>query len=132
VSLLDDLPDGDRLIHGDFHPGNVLLRHDGSPVAIDWTGAARGDPAADVARSYLIIRFGTVGPDATPMVRALARVGRRVMWWGYSRARGVEPESMRRWLPVVAAARLAEDIGAERDILIKLARAGHEIRRSAP
>ncbi|WP_308495210.1 hypothetical protein [Micromonospora purpureochromogenes] len=33
--MLDGLPDGDRLCHDDFHPGNVLLAVDWTAV-IDW------------------------------------------------------------------------------------------------
>ncbi len=49
LAVLEGLPDGDRLCHGDFHPGNILMAG-ATPVVIDWTGAMRGDPTADVAR----------------------------------------------------------------------------------
>jgi Ser/Thr protein kinase RdoA (MazF antagonist) len=50
LGRLADMPEGDRLCHGDFHPINVL--GDASrPVVIDWPDASRGDPAADVCRS---------------------------------------------------------------------------------
>ena len=50
------MPDGDRLCHGDFHPMNIL--GDASqPVIIDWPDARRGDPAADVCRSYLLMKL---------------------------------------------------------------------------
>ena len=39
-------PDG--VIHLDFHPLNIMLTGDG-PVVFDWTNAALGPPAADVA-----------------------------------------------------------------------------------
>ncbi len=39
---------GDRLLHLDLHPENVLVSPAG-PVVIDWTNAARGDAALDVA-----------------------------------------------------------------------------------
>jgi aminoglycoside phosphotransferase (APT) family kinase protein len=45
--------EGSRLIHLDFHPDNVLLSPAG-PVVIDWTNARRGDPALDVAMTWLI------------------------------------------------------------------------------
>ncbi len=38
LEKLDGLPDGDRLCHGDLHPGNLLLGRDG-PAVIDWTDA---------------------------------------------------------------------------------------------
>ncbi len=34
---------GDRIVHLDLHPGNVMLTADG-PVVIDWTNAATGRP----------------------------------------------------------------------------------------
>jgi Ser/Thr protein kinase RdoA (MazF antagonist) len=122
LERLERLPAGDRLCHGDFHPGNVLRRDGGGVVAIDWTGASRGDPAADVARSFLIIRQGALTPDATRAVRVLARVGRRALWAAYASAYGrAEASALSSWLPVIAAARLAEGIDGERDHLLKLA-----------
>jgi aminoglycoside phosphotransferase (APT) family kinase protein len=40
---------GDRLIHLDLHPLNVILSPKG-PIVIDWTNARRGDPAVDTSR----------------------------------------------------------------------------------
>ncbi|TMA37195.1 MAG: aminoglycoside phosphotransferase family protein, partial [Deltaproteobacteria bacterium] len=44
--MLETLPDGDQLCHGDMHPGNIMLSRRG-PMVIDWTNARRGHPAAD-------------------------------------------------------------------------------------
>ena len=43
LSLLADMPKGDRLCHGDFHPINVLDQTS-QPLVIDWPDACRGDP----------------------------------------------------------------------------------------
>lgn len=52
---LDQLPDGgDRLVHRDIHPLNVLYSPTG-PVLIDWTNASRGCWQTDVAHTWLII-----------------------------------------------------------------------------
>jgi aminoglycoside phosphotransferase (APT) family kinase protein len=45
---------GDRVLHLDLHPGNVMLTSRG-PVVIDWTNASAGAPGADVAMAYLIM-----------------------------------------------------------------------------
>lgn len=61
LALLDRLPEGDRLCHGDFHLGNMMGSWT-SPVVVDWGDAARGDPLADVARTRLIQRAGELPP----------------------------------------------------------------------
>src|SRR5215467_295134 len=53
--VLDTLPAGDRLCHGDLHPGNAVVTAEGTSI-IDWPGATRGAPAADFARSLLLLR----------------------------------------------------------------------------
>ena len=118
-------PDGDRLCHGDFHPANVLDAADG-PMVIDWTLAARGDPAADVARTRLLLLGGAV-PDYAPLLaRKLDRLGRRMLFGaylhGYRRARALDLTLVRRWEHVCTVARLAEGIDAEREALLMRAR----------
>lgn len=50
---------GDRLLHLDLHPLNVMIGPRG-PVVIDWTGACRGDPAVDVALAWVLMAAGEV------------------------------------------------------------------------
>lgn len=50
---------GDRVVHLDLHPGNVMLTPSG-PVVIDWDGAASGAPAVDVAMVWVIIASSDV------------------------------------------------------------------------
>ncbi len=64
------LGQGDRVLHLDLHPGNVMLTETG-PVVIDWSSAAAGPPGADVAIAMLIMKVSEV--DALPLpVRAVA------------------------------------------------------------
>ncbi len=42
-----------RLLHGDFHPNNILYTASG-PVVIDWSFASSGDPLLDVARTLAL------------------------------------------------------------------------------
>jgi len=48
------LASGDRLVHLDLHPLNVILSPEG-PVVIDWSNAARGAGPADVALTWLVM-----------------------------------------------------------------------------
>jgi Ser/Thr protein kinase RdoA (MazF antagonist) len=45
---------GDRVVHLDLHPANVMLTSRG-PVVIDWSNARAGAAGADVAMAYLIM-----------------------------------------------------------------------------
>jgi aminoglycoside phosphotransferase (APT) family kinase protein len=45
---------GRSLLHGDLHPGNILLTAAG-PAVIDWTNASVGPPGADVAVTWLLL-----------------------------------------------------------------------------
>ncbi len=70
---LHDAPvgSGDRLLHLDLHPLNVMLGPRG-PVVIDWTGACRGDPAVDVALAWVLMAAGDV-PTGWLLGRVLGR-----------------------------------------------------------
>jgi tRNA A-37 threonylcarbamoyl transferase component Bud32 len=58
------------LVHGDFHPANVLLTEE-RPVVIDWSNAGEGDAPEDVAFTQVILATS----DAD-FPRWLERVGR--------------------------------------------------------
>ena len=105
---LAGMPDGDRLCHGDFHPLNVLGEA-AEPVVIDWPDARRGDPGADVCRSYLLLHLHAE-EWAEPYVEA------------YCRAGALSREEIAGWLPYVAAARLTENIAGEADRLLAILR----------
>jgi len=42
------------VVHGDFHPNNILVRADGIPFVIDWSNVRLGDCRMDLAWSRLI------------------------------------------------------------------------------
>ncbi len=115
LELLDALPDGDALCHGDFHPGNVLVGESG-PVIIDWVGGARGDAPGDLARTMLLLEVAT-RPDASAVTAAFDAIGRR--WFrqtwrrAYERQRPVDPATFDRWMTVHTAARLADGFDDE-------------------
>jgi len=96
LGRLAGMPDSDRLCHGDFHPVNVLGQNS-LPMVIDWPDACCGDPAADVCRSYLLLKLHAED-IAEPYLDAYCSIT------NMPRAKILD------WLPYVAAARLAEDV----------------------
>jgi aminoglycoside phosphotransferase (APT) family kinase protein len=65
------VPRGNRILHLDLHPLNVMMSPRG-PVVIDWAGASRGDPAVDVAMAWVLIAAGEV-PSGRLIASILSR-----------------------------------------------------------
>lgn len=127
LNALETLPDGQALCHGDFHPGNVLISARG-PVVIDWMTASLGSPWADVARSSLLLTVGVkaAGDMVNPAIRLLSGQFHRSY---LNRYRSLVPDGqaeLARWQPVVAAARLDEQIEPERSALLRMVSDGLE------
>lgn len=110
LQRLAALPDGDRLCHGDFHPANIMGSLE-RPMIVDWPDARSGSPAADVGRSYLLL-LHNLPAMAEPYLAAYEQ------HWGLPRSVVLD------WLPVLAAARLAENVPAEVERLLALTRDG--------
>ena len=65
---------GDRLVHLDLHPLNVLMSAHG-PVVIDWSNAARGEALSDIALTYVLVTCPHMpGPRAVQIAAQPARV----------------------------------------------------------
>jgi aminoglycoside phosphotransferase (APT) family kinase protein len=95
---------GDRLVHLDLHPENVLLSPNG-PVVIDWSNAARGDADDDVALTWAILDTSDIPGSA--VFRAIARAGRELLVKAF--LGGVDADGARQRLPEVADRRLRTD-----------------------
>jgi hypothetical protein len=67
---------GDRLLHMDLHPLNVLLGADG-PMVIDWSNALRGEPSIDTALTWVLLATGEAPTGR--MLSAVAGLGRRLL-----------------------------------------------------
>jgi aminoglycoside phosphotransferase (APT) family kinase protein len=109
-ALARSLPKGAALLHGDLHPGNVLMSPAG-PVVIDWFDATIGHPIADVVRSSILIRPNIDGvalphlPDATPTF--LEEV-RRSYTGRFADLLAETAGTLVQWEAVVAVSRIAE------------------------
>lgn len=125
LAELEELPDGDRLLHGDFHAANIMMDGEES-VVIDWPAIARGDPDGDVARTWMMHQFGALPPGTSVVLKAMAAVGRRLLLDSYIRAyrreRPLDMRLVKRWAVVRAGDRLAEEIEEERPALLEFLR----------
>jgi aminoglycoside phosphotransferase (APT) family kinase protein len=95
--------EGDRLLHLDLHPANVIISRDG-PMLIDWQGSVRGPAAADLAHTYLLLVTSTVpGPR---LRTAIARSGQALFAAAFRTAAG--PVAIDAYLRPVAERRLTD------------------------
>lgn len=101
---------GDRLLHRDLHPLNVLVPETG-PVVIDWSNAAAGDPSYDVADAWVV--FASAEVPGSRRDRALAAVGR----WLFLRAflGATDREAARAAIPAAVDNRLRDRNMSERE-----------------
>ena len=119
------LPDGDRLCHFDFHPGNIMVSG-GKLLVLDWLTACSGEPAADIARTCLLLKYGEVrnGDRLSRLILSITKVCiRRSYMRNIRRLSGITRDEIRRWILPAAAARLSEWLTEhERKRLLKLIR----------
>ena len=94
---------GDRLVHRDLHPMNVLMTADG-PVVIDWANASAGDPAFDVADTWVLFACGD--PPLNGIERLLAPVARKLFLRAF--LRDLDRDAARRAIPAAVAHRLTD------------------------
>lgn len=132
LDRLELLPGGNRLCHWDLQPANLLAGSAG-PVVIDWGFAARGHPAADVARTRLIVEVGARPTGSSSLVRRLDSLGRgllsRLYMRAYRRSTPLDQRLVDRWTPLVALVRLTAGIQEERERLVEIFESASQLNR---
>jgi aminoglycoside phosphotransferase (APT) family kinase protein len=120
LDVLKDLPDGDNLCHGDFHPGNII-RSAGTNYLVDWVGASRGDFRADVAHTFVLLRVVPRLPQMNRLMHAVQRRIARAVANRYlaeiSMAMPLDYEVLSRWVLVNSAERTYHGLESEKKYL---------------
>ena len=123
LKVLEILPDENALCHGDFHLDNIIMSKRG-PIIIDWINASKGSPAADVARSSLIIRLAAPLLSGINLTRTYAHFRYTYAHFRYMKRYlsnvSIDRQAIDDWALPVAVDRLAENIPEERDQLLGL------------
>jgi len=119
LGVLERMPQGSSLCHGDFHPGNVMFHH-GQAMVVDWVDASQGNPLADVARTQMLFLIPRLPLDGL-MLAILQRLRGymlNVYLREYFRLRPEGREQLDDWMTVILAARLAERVEGEEELLL--------------
>ena len=123
LGYLDKLPDGDRVCHGDFYLGNIMMRKK-DMVAIDWSTCYKGNPASDVAITCLIINSPVVPPGIPALLSGISAYPRWMTYTAYLdeylRLSKIKAEEVSAWMLPVAAARLTDKIPGEEKWLMEI------------
>ena len=98
LARLFELPAQNRLCHGDFHVFNLICTK-GRTAIIDWADASAGTPCADACRTYLL--YAGNSPELAEAYLEL-----------YCGKSGAKRENVLLWLPILAGARLSENVTA--------------------
>ena len=102
---LEGMKKHDKVCHGDFCPGNVIVSGSGVPYVIDWSHATRGNASADAARTYLL--FWLDG-DITGAKRYLEL---------FCEKSDTAMQYVQKWMPIVAASQTVKGNEKEREFL---------------
>jgi Ser/Thr protein kinase RdoA (MazF antagonist) len=107
LMLIERLPPGDGLCHGDLHANNVIMTADG-PRIIDWASTVRAPAALDLGRCHITLtELVPEGVDPEPPRALNAAVHSE-----YARLAGVSRSALTAeiacYLPVLRALALAE------------------------
>ena len=107
------------LIHMDFHPLNLVGEPDRITGIVDWSGAAAGDPRADLARTYITLIAAPMPPG---LMRAILSLARRLLiraWLsGYQEVAGKTPDfqPLMAWAGATFLAEIEQVIGVRADV----------------
>lgn len=107
LTALGTLPGGNKVCHGDFHPDNILINEDES-IIIDWIDASKGNPLADVARTSVLV-LGSASTSRLS-IKLFIKLFHSIYLKKYFRLQPSGFEEYRKWFPIVAGARISENI----------------------
>ena len=94
-------------------------------AALDWSGAKRGDPLFDYARTRVVLSIGEPPPGTQLTLKLLAKIGRRVLISSYVRSyerhatERIDEARVRLWEIVNLAVRVNDEVPGERPRLLR-------------
>lgn len=122
LTILDDLPEGNDICHGDFHPGNIILSKNNYFI-IDWFGATSGRKLSDIAHTYLLLKNTPKIPGMPNIQYMITKLFGKILSKKYiTTINKLDPFSFNefsKWLLVKAAERVVYGLPSEKDTLIK-------------
>lgn len=105
LTILDNLPEGDNLCHGDFHPGNIFI-YKGKTSVIDFMNICHGPLLYDIARTIFLVQYTPI-PEGIKHKEKLFQFKKRLADLYLAQMR-VDREMIEDYLSVLFTARMCE------------------------
>lgn len=122
LECLGKIPEDDYICHGDFHVGNIIQSKN-EIVIIDWMNCYTGTKEGDILRSYLMLISPFIPIKMNYLLSRLFLFYKKIIGWvylsEYIRLSHIQRRSLRKWWPLVAAARLADRVPHEEKWLLR-------------
>jgi aminoglycoside phosphotransferase (APT) family kinase protein len=121
LECIRQLPEGNGICHWDFHPGNIIMTARG-PVVIDWSEAVLGNPLADAAMTWLLLRVSAIPPwTRMRQLMQMMRGGFYSLYLRhYRRLRPFRDEELTQWKVPVLTVHIARGIPEDRPRMLVL------------
>ena len=103
--ILDKLPNGNTLCHGDFHPGNIFI-YNGQTAVIDFMNICHGYFLYDIARTVFLVEYTPVPVEVKEKDKLLKF--RKTLADLYLMQMNVTREIIEDYLLVIIAGRMGE------------------------
>ena len=79
--ILNSIPNGSGMIHGDYHTNNVMVQSDGELVLIDMADISRGNGLFDIGGAYLVMCMsGMSGDEISIQITGVDREKAKQIW----------------------------------------------------
>lgn len=123
IDLLKNMDDGYNICHGDLHPENIMINNQDIFI-IDWTNSYYGNSLSDIARSYIMIMSPSLPDNISLLSKIFIIIFRFIFGMIYLRTSitlsGTSKKDIEEWFPIIAAARISENVPGEKKWLLKL------------
>lgn len=121
LNYVDSLPGGNTICHGDFYLSNIMISGK-KLVAIDWMSGYRGDPASDIARTYMMINTHATIPGTPHFMTSMADFPKSMTYKiylnEYLKNSNIDTKRIDAWMLPVAASRLKDWVPGEKKWLM--------------
>ena len=104
---LNGMREHEKICHGDFNPGNIIVSPDGRKFIIDWAHATQGNARCDAARTYLLFKLEGKDDIAEEYLKL------------FCEKTGIAKQLVQKALPIVAASQTTKAVPEEQAFLEK-------------